>query len=109
MIYVPMSYQNSTPLVLIVPLFDVEVQALVYGDRTASGTAGGLAGEYAGIGFLRRGGAPLTIREAGSGITHLFASFAAVYGSCPKVTAAKRVDDSRIVVYIGEAESIETY
>ena len=46
-------YQNSTPLLLIVPLFDVEVQALVYGDRTASGTAGGLAGEYAGRGFLR--------------------------------------------------------
>ena len=46
-------YQNSTPLVLTVPLCDVEVQALVYGDRTASGTAGGLAGEYAGRGFLR--------------------------------------------------------
>ncbi len=46
-------YQNSTPLVLIVPFFDVEVQALVYGDRTVSGTAGGLAGEYAGRGFLR--------------------------------------------------------
>ena len=46
-------YQNSTPLVLIVPLVDVEVQALVYGDRTASGTAGGLAGEYAGRRFLR--------------------------------------------------------
>ena len=46
-------HQNSTPLELIVPLFEVEVQALVYGDRTASGTTGGLAGEYAGRGFLR--------------------------------------------------------
>ena len=49
-------YQYSTPLVLIVPLFDVDVQALVYGNRMASGTARGLAGEYAGRGFLAENG-----------------------------------------------------
>ena len=37
--------QNITPLVFSVPLFEVELHAVVYGERTASGTAGGLAGE----------------------------------------------------------------
>lgn len=40
------------PFVFNVPFEEVEDQALVYGDLTASGTAGGLAGEYAGIGLL---------------------------------------------------------
>lgn len=39
------TYQNITPLVFNVPLFEVELHALVYGERTASGTAGGRAGE----------------------------------------------------------------
>ena len=102
-------YQNSTPLVLIVPFFDVDVQALVYGDRTASGTAGGLAGEYAGRGFLRRCGVQSAIQEAGSGVIYPLASFADVYGSCPKATAAKRAKDRKTVVYIIEAKPNERY
>lgn len=47
------SYQKMTPLVFSVPFMEVEDHALVYGDRTARGTAGGRAGEYAGRGLLR--------------------------------------------------------
>lgn len=42
-----------TPAVFNVPLFDVELHAEVYGERTASGIAGGRAGEYAGTVFLK--------------------------------------------------------
>lgn len=44
--------QKLAPLVFKVPFCDVEDHALVYGDLTARGTAGGLAGEYAGRGLL---------------------------------------------------------
>lgn len=43
-----LTYQKITPLLFKVPLSAVEDQACVYGDLTASGIAGGLAGEYAG-------------------------------------------------------------
>lgn len=43
-----LTYQKITPLLFKVPLYEVEDQACVYGDLTASGIAGGLAGEYAG-------------------------------------------------------------
>ena len=42
------TYQKMTPLLFRVPLSAVEDQACVYGDLTASGIAGGLAGEYTG-------------------------------------------------------------
>ncbi len=42
--------QNITPLVFKVPLLTVDDHALVYGERTASGIAGGLTGEYEGRG-----------------------------------------------------------
>ena len=42
------THQKITPLLFKVPLSAVEDQACVYGDLTASGIAGGLAGEYAG-------------------------------------------------------------
>lgn len=40
--------QSITPLVFKVPLSTVDDQALVYGERTASGIAGGLTGVYDG-------------------------------------------------------------
>ena len=46
------TYQKITPLLFKVPLYAVEDQACVYGDLTASGIAGGLAGEYAGNAWL---------------------------------------------------------
>lgn len=44
-----MTYQKTTGLELSEPLLAVEVQALVYGERTAKGSAGPLAGEYDGV------------------------------------------------------------
>lgn len=38
-------YQNMTPFVFNVPFAEVDDHALVYGDLTASGIAGGRAGE----------------------------------------------------------------
>lgn len=45
--------QYITPLVFSVPFPELELHALVYGDRTASGMAGGLAGEYTGSALLQ--------------------------------------------------------
>ena len=71
----------------------MELHALVYGDLTANGIAGGLAGEYAGSVFLTYlpSVRALTIIPAQSPTDPLL-SLAVVYGSCPTAIFANEAE-----------------
>ncbi len=80
-----------------VPFLDVLLQALVYGPLTASGTAGGRAGEYAGRVFLRRDS--VSQGKVATETAYPLESFAVVYGSWQLVMAAK-ASRSRVEIHI---------
>lgn len=91
------AHQYITPLVLRVPFLAVLLQALVYGLLTASGTAGGRAGEYAGNLFLR--GDAVSQSNVVNATAYPLESFAAVDGSRQRVKVAE-ASRSRVEIHI---------